>query len=122
MHIHPASYFSFPARDTKNVAYTLSRKCTSNFPGTINTNLGRLDHPETYGNLRLDRMLFIPGASMFIPLILGGVGQSGKLVFSLNYVEDIGDDGSSLARDMIRVRNRALEYLGFPKKANDSAM
>ena len=67
-------------------------------------------------------MFFIPGASEFAPLILGGVGINGKLVFSLNYVEEIGDDGSSLSRDMIRIRNRVLELLGFPEKANDRAM
>lgn len=58
---------------------------------------------------------------MFVILVLGGVGQSGKLVFSLNCVEEAGDDGSLLARDMIRIRNRAIELLGFPEKANDRA-
>jgi hypothetical protein len=67
-------------------------------------------------------MFFIPGASMFVPLIIGGDGQSGRLVISLNYVDEVGNDGSSLARDMIRVRNRALEYLGFPEKANYNAI
>ncbi len=110
------------AHDTKNVAFALSQKSTSNMPGTINTNLGRLDYPETYGNLRLDRMFFIPGASRAVPLILGGVGLSGRMVFSLNYVTEMGDDSSSLDRDMIRIRNRALELLGFPEKVNDSAM
>lgn len=109
-------------RDMKNAALSFSRKSTSGIPGTINTNLGRLNYPETYGNLRLDRMFFIPGASPFVPMILGGVGLNGKLVFSLNYVEEVGDDGSSLDRDMIRIRNRALEYLGFPEKANDRAI
>ena len=110
------------AHDTKNVALSLSHKITSGTPGTINTNIGRLDYPEIYGDLRLDRMFFIVGASEFTPLILGGVGLNGKLVFSLNYVEEVGNKGSPLDRDMIRIRNRALEYLGFPEKANDSAM
>ena len=79
------------AHDTKNAALRLSQKSISGFPGTIITNLGRLDYPETYGDLRLDRMFFIPGASGFAPLILGGVGLNGKLVFSLNYVEEVGE-------------------------------
>lgn len=108
--------------DTKNAALRLSQKSISGLPGTIITNLGRLNYPETYGNLRIDRMFFIVGASEFTPLILGGVGINGKLVFSLNYVEKVGDEGSSLDQDMIRVRNRALELLGFPEKANDRAM
>jgi len=110
------------ASDTKNVAIGLSHKSTSGSPGTVNTNLGRLDYPENYGNLQLDRMYFIPGASSFTPLILGGVGLKGKMVFSLNYVEELGENGSSLSRDMIQIRNRALEYLGFPDKVNDRAM
>jgi len=110
------------ASDTKNVAITLSRKSTSGSPGTVNTNLGRLDYPEIFGNLQLDRMFFIPGASRFTPLILGGVGLNGKLVFTLNYIEELGEKGSSLASDMIKIRNRALEYLGFPEKANDRSM
>jgi NRPS condensation-like uncharacterized protein len=110
------------AHDTKNVVHSLSRKTMSGIPGTINTNLGRLDYLETYGDLRLDRMFFIPGASRYVPLILGGVGQSGRLVFSMNYITEVEDSSASLDRDMIRIRNRALEYLGFPEKANDRAM
>ncbi|VVB63760.1 Alcohol acetyltransferase [uncultured archaeon] len=110
------------ANNTKNAAHSLSRKSASRFPGTISTNLGRLDFPEYYGDLRLDRMFFIPGASEFAPLILGGVGINGKLVFSLNYMEEVGKSNSSLAGNMIRIRNRALELLGFPEKANDRAM
>ena len=108
--------------DTKNAALGLSQNIISGLPGTIITNLGRLNYPETYGNLRLDRMFFILGSRGFTPLILGGVGLNGKLVFSLNYVEEAGNEGSPLDRDMIRIRNRALELLGFPEKANDRAM
>ena len=32
------------------------------------------------------------------------------------------DEVSSPTEDMIRIRNRALEYLGFPEKANDDAV
>ena len=110
------------AHDMKNAACSFSHKSMSGLPGAISTNLGRLDYPEMYGNLRLDRMFFIPGASEFIPLILGGVGINGKLVFSLNYIEKVGDEGSSLAGILINLRNRALEYLGFPEKASDRAM
>lgn len=110
------------AQDTKNIALVLSRKSTFSLPGTVNTNLGRLDYPENYGNLRLDRMFFIPGASRTAPLVLGGVGQCGKMVFSLNYVTEAEDNSSSLNQDMIRIRNRALELLGFPENASDRAM
>ncbi len=54
--------------------------------------------------------------------ILGGIGVSGRLAFSLNYIEQVKDNGLSPTEDMIRIRNRALEYLGFPEKANDDAV
>ena len=110
------------AHDTKSVALTLSRKGESVIPGTISTNLGRLDFPLTFGDLQLERMFFVPAASSSVHLILGGVSVGGKLVFSLNYAEEVGDHNSLLTQDMILVRNRALEYLGFPEKANDKAM
>ena len=110
------------AQDKKNIAFTLFRKAESTIPSITNTNLGRLDFPETYGNLRLVQMFFMPPANRGTSLTLGGAGVSGKLVFSLNYVEDIKKEGSSLTENMIGIRNRTLEYLGFPEKANDRAM
>jgi hypothetical protein len=88
----------------------------------LNTNLGRLNYPETYGGLRLDRMFFVPPAVRLVPLILGGIGVNGRLVFSLNYIEQVKDNGPSPTEGMIQIRNRALEYLGFPEKANDDAV
>ena len=40
----------------------------------------------------------------------------------MNYVEHMGGDGSFITADMIKIRNRALEYLGFPGKVNDKAI
>ena len=110
------------ANDTKNIAFMISDSRKNRVPAVINTNLGRLDFPETYGDLRLDHMFFVPPAIIFTPLILGGIGVSGRLAFSLNYIEQVKDNGLSPTEDMIRIRNRALEYLGFPEKANDDAV
>lgn len=110
------------ARDKKSPAITISNKILSKLPGFITTNLGRLDYPEMYGDLRLDRMFLIPSTGEYVPLVLGGVGVCSKLTFSLNYLERNDSNDSSSTRDMIRIRNRALEYLGFPEKANESAM
>jgi len=110
------------AKDSKNIAFAISKKVISKHPSMIVTNLGRLDFPQIYGNLRLDRMFFAPPASETIPMILGGVGVGGCLTSSLVYLENRDKSGQSFAMDMIRIRNRALELLGFPEKANDRAM
>lgn len=104
--------------DTGNIVFTLANYIKAAGSFIVNTNLGRLDLPETYGNLKLDRMFFMPPADRNVPLTLGGVGINGRLVFTLNYVEDACEDGL-MAGYLIRIRNRALEYLGFPEKAND---
>jgi len=44
-----------------------------------------------------------------------------NIAFSLNYIERV-NGGNDLTRHMIRIRNRALEYLGFPENASDKAI
>jgi NRPS condensation-like uncharacterized protein len=110
------------ASDKKNVALKISNDIVSKLPGLTTTNLGRLDFSEVYGNLRLDRLFLIPSAGEDIPLIIGEVGVCGRLTFSLNYLEQNNSNDTSPTRDMIKIRNMALEYLGFPEKANESWM
>ena len=111
------------AHDRENIAFVLSGSFKSAMPAIINTNLGNLNYPETYGNLKLERMFFSPGAGRGLPLLPAGIGFNGKLAFTLNYAKDMKEDnGSSLDRDMIGIRNRVLELLGFPEKASDRAM
>ena len=109
------------ARDRDNIAFELCSKAVYNLPGTISSNIGRLYFPETYGSLRLDRMFFVAPASEAFPLFIAGVSINDRLAFSLNYVERVGG-GDALTGDMIRIRNRALEYLGFPEEASDRAI
>jgi NRPS condensation-like uncharacterized protein len=111
------------AKNRKNAAFKFAKKMVDGFTGTVTTNLGRLDYPETYGNLQLDRMFFIPsGGGEIVPLLLGGVDVSGRLTFTVSYVERADGTGSYTTENMIRIRNRALEYLGFPEKATRWAM
>lgn len=109
------------AHDKENIAFDLCREAVYNLPGTISSNIGRLYFPEAYGGLRIDRMFFVAPASEAFPLFIAGVSVNDRLAFSLNYVERVGSAGV-LTGDMIRIRNRALEYLGFPGKANDRAI
>ena len=110
------------ARDPRNVAWNLARGMGSQMGGTIMTNLGRLEFPEIYGSLRLDRIFVAPCASETVPLILAGAGVSGTLTFTVNFVERKDGTSRITSREMIRVRNRALEYLGFPEKVSDKAL
>ncbi len=107
-------------RDKSNIAFKFSKRFMSAYPGTANTNLGRLNFPETYGNLRLERMFFAPSTGPN-PLMLGGVGVSGTTTFTLNYFEDMSEDEALHTATLIKVRNRALEYLGFPEKISNRA-
>ncbi len=110
------------ARDSKNVAFALSQKIRSKHPSMIVTNLGRLDFPETYNDLRLDHIFFAPPANEAVPLICGGVGVNGKLTFSLVFLDKIEEDNPYINEDMIRIRNKVLQYIGFPEKASDRVM
>lgn len=64
-------------------------------------------------------MFFVAPASEMFPLFIAGASVNDKLAFTLNYVERVGG-GNELSKEMIR--NRALEYLGFPEKASDRAI
>jgi hypothetical protein len=57
-------------------------------------------------------------ARLFLCLLRASASMTGS--HSLNYVERVG--GDALTGEMIRIRNRALEYLGFPGKASERAI
>ena len=84
--------------------------------------MGRIDVPESPGGIRLDRLIFLPGVSDLNPLVLGGAGAGGRMVFSLPFVDPSAKTGISPEEYLIRIRNRALEYLGFAERVSDMAM
>ncbi len=58
--------------------------------GTALTNLTRLDFPERYGDLVLERMTLKPGGAFpltYVNLLVGAVTVSGRLSLSLEYSE-----------------------------------
>lgn len=109
------------SQDTKNIAFLFAEKSEYNIPGTVPSNLGQLKIPEIYGNLQIERIIFIPAVIDHIPLILGGVTIGGRMVFSLSYPEP-KDNNGSMTQEMIHIRNKALEYLGFPDKISKMAI
>ncbi|MBU47517.1 MAG: hypothetical protein CL920_02335 [Deltaproteobacteria bacterium] len=59
--------------------------------GTALTNLGRLDIPQEYGPLRLERMWMNPGGAFplaMVHMVVGAVTCAGKLSILLEYAEE----------------------------------
>lgn len=108
-------------RDTGNAASAMNRNFEKNIPGFIPSNLGRIEIPESPDGIQLDRLVFLPSASELNPLILGGAGAGGRMVFTLPFVDPPAKTGISPEPEMIRIRNRALEYLEFPEKVHPGA-
>jgi len=75
------------SHDKDNIAFVFGEKSQEKIPGTVPSNLGRLNISETYNNLRIERMVFLPAVIDDIPLILGGLSIGGRMVFSLCYPE-----------------------------------
>ncbi|EKQ54660.1 MAG: hypothetical protein B655_0651 [Methanobacterium sp. Maddingley MBC34] len=107
--------------DKKNIAFSFAKKAEHMVPGTIASNLGRLNIPQTYGDLKVDGMVFLPVMSNSVPLTLGGVSIGDRLVFSLIYPEPKKSAGS-VTLEMIQIRNKALEYLGFPENRSEKSI
>lgn len=77
--------------------------------GTAVTNLGRLDFPQNYGDLTLDRLMMQPGGGIPLAnanLVLGAVTYAGKLSLVLEYAEEAVDTAT-----MRKIKDKAMEYL-----------
>ena len=109
------------SHDTRNITFSFAKRSKTMAPGAIPSNLGGLGIPETYGNLQIDRMIFFPVISDTVALDIGGVSIGDKSVFSLSYLKPKNQD-NSMTKEMIQIRNNALEYLGFPDKVSEKVM
>ena len=77
--------------------------------GTAVTNLGRLDFPNQYGALELDRLIMQPGGGIPLvhaSLVLGAVTCSGKLSLVLEYSDKNWEAGA-----LKDVKDQALAFL-----------
>lgn len=108
--------------DTKNIVFSLTKDFDTGMPGLVPTNLGPVAMPESSGDIRLDRLVFLPSSSEINPLVLGGAGAGGRIIFSLQFVDPPAKTGISPEPEMIRIRNRALELLGFSDKVHPCVM
>jgi hypothetical protein len=108
--------------DPNNAACSLTKDFEARIPGLVPTNLGRIEMGDNHGDLQIDRLVFIPTSSEINPLVLGGIGAGGRIVFSLPFVDPPARSGVSSEPELIRIRNRALEHLGFPEKVHAGAV
>ena len=79
------------------------------FLGTAVTNLTRLDFPNKYGSLELDRLIMNPGGMFplaLVSLVLGALTCAGKLSLLIEYVEETIDSNT-----MEKIKDKALEFL-----------
>jgi NRPS condensation-like uncharacterized protein len=77
--------------------------------GMAVTNLTRVDFPDQYGTLELDRLIMNPGGAYpltMINLVLGAVTCAGKLSLLLEYAEETVDTNT-----MAKIRDQAIEFL-----------
>lgn len=109
-------------QDSGNIAMTLNRNFQNMIPGFIPSNLGKIEIPESNDELYLERLVFLPSASEINPLVMGGIGTDDRMTFTLTYVDPPAKTGISPEPEMIRIRNRALELLGFPEKVNEKVI
>jgi len=100
------------ANDRRSVAIEMADRFLKSLPSIINTNLGRLDFPESYGGLELETMYFAPAGSVNVPLIVGALGVCGKLTATFNYLEPRGSPDNDRRDEMIGIRDLVLKYLG----------
>ncbi len=93
------------ASDKNNEAIKLAHRFLKLSPGTVITNLGMVDIPDVYGDMRIDKMYFAPSTDERFPLVIGALTVGGKLVVTLNYVNE------SRTSEMKEIRDMALELL-----------
>lgn len=101
------------ARDDKNLARKLISKLNTALPGFINTNLGRLDYPVTYGDLSVEEFYFIPPGVPGKPLVLGAVGFQGTITLAINYIAEGGDPVPEVLRKLEATVRDGLQLMGL---------
>lgn len=77
--------------------------------GTAITNLTRMDFPEKYGNLTLERLIMQPGGGFpltTVNLVIGVVTCSGKMSIIMEFTEDQLDSETAQ-----KIKKMALEFL-----------
>jgi len=104
------------AADTGNIAFSMIKGYERKMPGVLSSNIGKPDIPETYGDLTVRRVIFLPLFHEMMEIYLNGISMAGTLVYTLGVPEMTGDRSRTLGRELLDIRNRMFEILGFTGK------
>ncbi len=102
-----------------NVAFKIFNKYKDKAPGTVSSNLGRLDIPQDYGNIHLNRVVLIPLLKSSSPLFQTISTIGNKLVFAMSFSTPNGITQASKMKEMTDIRSKALSLLGFRNKDSE---
>jgi len=102
------------AEDTGNIAHLLARRTLSLLPEIINTNMGRAQIPDNIGDLQIEELYVAPSANT-TSLVLGGIGTAHSVTFTINILTEKGTEQEKV-EEAKKIRDRALEYIGFSGK------
>ena len=98
-----------------NVAYKLVSGYVDKVPGTLSSNLGKLNIPQQYGDLTLDRVILLPLLKTNTALYMNGASIGTKMVFALSFGATAMEDADQRLRQMTDIRTRALHLLGIDR-------
>lgn len=103
-----------------NEAFKMVDKYKDKAPGTLSSNLGRLDIPEDYGDIHLSRVVLIPLLKSSSPLFQTISTIGNKLVFAMSFSTPGGMTQASKMKEMTDIRSLALSLLGFRNKDSEA--
>ncbi len=103
-----------------NVVFKIFNKYKDKAPGTLSSNLGRLDIPQDYGNIHLSRVVLIPLLKSSSPLFQTISTIGNKLLFAMSFSTPGGMTQASKMKEMTDIRSMALSLLGFRNKDSEA--
>lgn len=103
---------AFRSRRDALARYMRARNTESLRVGLVLSNLTRLPFPRSYGELELERMMFVGAATEAYQKVVGVVTAAGKLSMTISFVEQ-AIDASSMERFRAAVLDLLDEYVGW---------
>ncbi|MGY5870742.1 MAG: condensation domain-containing protein [Candidatus Thorarchaeota archaeon] len=94
------------ARKKDGMAQKFRERTEEISPDILSTNLGKLELPEDIPGLQIEQVIFTPGSSLTMEIVLGFATIRGRLTVTLNYYKGFVD-----GENIRKIRDRAEEIL-----------